>query len=167
MPARAVALSGPMSVFVCQHCGARVRFDEPIPREATCDQCGRDLRACLQCRHYDTNYNNACRETMADPVVDKDRRNFCEYFSFSTAAFGARTAQGARAADARAKLAGLFGGEAAAEGASDESPSDAARRKLESLFGGGVKDAQSRADEARKKLEGMFKKKTDPDRDES
>jgi hypothetical protein len=155
-----------VSVFVCQHCGAPVRLDEPIPREATCDQCGRDLRACLQCRHYDPNYNNACRETMADPVVDKDRRNFCEYFSFSHVAFGARGAEAARAADARAKLAGLFGAAGAAAPPSDESPADAARRKLESLFGGGVKDAKTREDEARRKLDGLFKKPK-PGSDES
>jgi hypothetical protein len=156
-----------VSVFVCQHCGAPVRLDEPIPREATCDQCGRDLRACLQCRHYDPNYNNACRETMADPVVDKDRRNFCEYFSFSSAAFGSRAAESARAADARAKLAGLFGGAGdAAATPTDESPVDAARRKLESLFGGGVKDAKTREDEARRKLDGLFKKPK-PGSDES
>lgn len=156
----------PVSTFVCQHCGAPVRLDEPIPREAVCDQCGRDLRACLQCRHYDASYNNACRETMADPVVEKDRRNFCEYFSFSREAFAGRAAEGARAADARAKLAGLFGGSPSGDAgaAPDESPSDAARRKLEGLFGGGVKDAKTREDEARRKLEGLFRK---PKSDES
>jgi hypothetical protein len=97
---------------------------------------------------------------MADPVVEKDRRNFCEYFSFSPAAFGERSAGNARSADARAKLAGLFGDQAAGEpdAAPGESPSDVARRRLEGLFGGGVKDARTREDEARKKLEDLFRK---------
>lgn len=71
----------------CRHCGAAIPYDEPIPREAACEGCARDLHACVQCRHYDPAYNNSCRETMADPVEDKERRNFCEYFSFSREAF--------------------------------------------------------------------------------
>jgi hypothetical protein len=84
-----------------------VTLGEPIPRDAECAGCGRDLRACVQCRHYDLAYHNACRETMAEPVADKQRRNFCEYFSFSLAPFGA-AAESDRAAEARRKLESLF-----------------------------------------------------------
>ena len=119
-----------MAQLVCQHCGAPLTVSEPIGREMTCDSCGRDLRACMQCRHYDTSYNNSCTETMADPVVEKDRRNFCEYFYFSRAAFTAPAAGRDRAADARAKLEGLFGG----SGAKPKTSADDARAKLEALF---------------------------------
>jgi hypothetical protein len=95
-----------MSMLSCRHCGGPVSIGEPIGREAACDSCGRDLHACVQCRHYDPRYNNSCRETMADPVEDKDRRNFCEYFSFNREPFQAH--RGGPAADARAKLEGLF-----------------------------------------------------------
>jgi hypothetical protein len=152
-----------VSTFVCQHCGAPVRLDEPIPREATCDACGRDLRACVQCRHHDTSYNNACRETMADPVVEKDRRNFCEYFSFSREPYQPR-AGSERASEARAKLSALFGGALAGTdpaAAPGETPSEAARRKLEGLFGEGKEASADREAEARHKLEGLFKKKQD------
>jgi len=111
----------------CRHCGTQVALSEPIPRDAECPGCGRDLRACVQCRHYDTSYNNSCRETMADPVVEKERRNFCEYFSFSTAPFQAG-AGSPRQADARAKLEGLFGGGA------KKTPTEDARQRLENLF---------------------------------
>jgi hypothetical protein len=111
----------------CRHCGTAVTLSEPIPRDAECSGCGKDLRACVQCRHYDTAYNNACRETMADPVVEKERRNFCEYFSFSTAPFQAG-AGSSRQADARAKLEGLFGG------GGKPTPSADARKRLEDLF---------------------------------
>ena len=113
----------------CRHCGAAVTLGEPIGREATCASCGSDLHACRQCRHFDTGYNNSCRETMADPVEDKDRRNFCEYFSFSPGAFHAGTNE--RQATARAKLEGLFG--PTAPGAAPRSAGEA-RAKLESLF---------------------------------
>jgi len=91
----------------CRHCGTPVAIGEPIPRDAECTGCGRDLRACVQCRHYDPAYNNACRETMADPVVEKERRNFCEYFSFSRAPTRAAAQEG-RQAQARKKLEDLF-----------------------------------------------------------
>src|SRR5262245_27537857 len=117
-----------MASLVCQHCGTPLTVSEPIGREMTCDNCGRDLRACMQCRHYDTSYNNSCTETMADPVVEKDRRNFCEYFYFSRAAFKGGAKGPDRAADARAKLEGLFGGAKPKDTAAD------ARAKLESLF---------------------------------
>ncbi len=114
-------------MFQCRHCATSVPYDEPIPRDAECPGCGRDLRACAQCRHYDPAYHNACRETEADPVVDKDRRNFCEFFSFDRAPFKA-AASGAKQAEARAKLEALFGG------AGRPDPKGDVRKKLESLF---------------------------------
>lgn len=112
---------------VCRHCGTAITIGEPIPRDAECAGCAKDIRACVQCRHYDPALNNACRETMADPVVEKERRNFCEYFSLSTAAFQPRKGSG-REQEARSKLESLFGGKGASSG------SDDARRKLEDLF---------------------------------
>jgi len=99
-----------MAAYQCQSCGAPVMVSEPIPRDSECESCRHDLRSCRNCRHYDTRYNNACRETEAEPVEDKERRNFCEYFAFNPAPFagGARAASGQRAADARARLEALF-----------------------------------------------------------
>jgi hypothetical protein len=112
---------------VCRHCGTPITIGDPIPRDAECGQCGKDVRACVQCRHFDPALNNSCRETMADPVVDKARRNFCEYFALSTAPWqGAASSR--RQDDARAKLEGLFGGP------SRPSASDDARKRLEDLF---------------------------------
>jgi len=96
-----------MPPYQCQSCGAPVTFAEPIPRDSECESCRHDLRCCKNCRHYDTRYNNSCRETEAEPVEDKDRRNFCEFFSFNPAPFAA-SKQSTRAADARAKLDALF-----------------------------------------------------------
>lgn len=93
--------------YHCQSCGALVTVHDPIPRDSECESCRHDLRCCKNCRHYDTAFNNSCRETEADPVVDKDRRNFCEFFAFNSAPFAAAK-QGSRVADARAKLDALF-----------------------------------------------------------
>ena len=92
----------------CQSCGEPVPYDEPIPRDAECANCGADLRACVQCRHYDLTRNNQCTETEADSVADKARRNFCEFFYFSREPFTKAGGGAKREADARAKLEALF-----------------------------------------------------------
>lgn len=98
-----------MASLECQFCGTAVPFAEPIPRAGECESCRHDLRCCRNCRHWDPHYNNECTESMADPVVDKARRNFCEYFYFTRAAFEPRGgAARDREADARAKLDALF-----------------------------------------------------------
>jgi len=127
----------------CQVCGTPVPFDEPIPRDATCESCGTDLRCCVQCRHYDTSRNNQCTETEADPVVEKSRRNFCEFFYFSREKGAARQADTSRRDEARAKLDALFGGGKSPDsggstrpgaGATPEDKAAEARRKLDDLF---------------------------------
>ncbi len=98
-----------MAQLVCHTCGTAVTYAEPIPRDSACEKCGTDLRCCRNCRHWDARYNNQCTETQADPVQDKTRRNFCEFFYFSRAAFvGTPGAARDRAAEARAKLEALF-----------------------------------------------------------
>jgi len=116
-----------MSRYHCHHCGEAVEIDPPVARTAECESCGRDLRCCMNCRHYDTGYNNHCRETEAEPVIDKDRRNFCEFFEFGSAP--PRAAEGKRAADAREKLDALFGGPPASTSRGGD-----ARAKLDALF---------------------------------
>jgi len=117
-----------MASLQCQSCGALVTLAEPIPRESQCESCGRDLRCCRNCRHYDPRYNNSCTEPMADPVVEKDRRNFCEYFYFNREPFRGAAAASGRAAEARKQLDALFGGRPATDRGAD------AKRKLEDLF---------------------------------
>jgi len=102
-----------MAHLVCQTCGTAVPLDEPIPRDSSCEQCGTDLRCCRNCRHWDRRYNNECTETEAEPVADKTRRNFCEFFYFRRATFAAGQGTGSgtssdRAAEARARLEALF-----------------------------------------------------------
>ena len=144
-----------MPELQCHFCGAPVTIGEPIPRDGECESCGHDLRCCRNCRHWDPRYNNECTETMADAVEDKTRRNFCEYFYFNRAPFVAAAGGGkAREAEARAKLAGLFGG-----GSSPEQQS--AREKLGKLFGD--KPSPPKASDARDKLDALFRRKPEPE----
>ena len=114
---------------VCHACGERVPLDEPVPRDAECARCGADLRSCANCRHWDPRLSKECREPEAEPVAEKRRRNFCEFFAYSRAPFaGAPVAD--RTAAARAGLDALFGGPRAAPA----SPPSDARARLEALF---------------------------------
>ena len=67
-------------VFVCRVCGRETAVGEIIGRRDNCESCGAALRSCLQCRHHDPAYSNDCRELQAEPVPDKEKANFCEFY---------------------------------------------------------------------------------------
>ena len=52
-------------------------------RAEECPSCHADMHCCYNCVHYDRSAYNQCHEPQAERVVDKDRRNFCDYFRFA------------------------------------------------------------------------------------
>jgi len=46
-----------------------------------CQNCGKDLRSCKNCRFFLSGARGDCRETGAEPQADKERANFCDWFS--------------------------------------------------------------------------------------
>jgi hypothetical protein len=115
----------------CRHCGTAITLGEPIGREATCESCGRDLRSCRQCRHYDPKHSNQCRETEAELVLDKDRRNFCEFYALNPAPWTTPAAGADRERQARARLESLF--DKGGPGLTPDRKADA-KARLEDLF---------------------------------
>lgn len=74
------------------------------------------MKVCLNCRFYDPSAHWQCRERISEPVREKDRANFCDFFSLrpGNAAEGSAgdgsTAGGTGKADAaRDSLRKLFG----------------------------------------------------------
>ena len=65
----------------CFKCGAAIEL-EKISRRDECPRCGTDLRACLNCTFYAESKANACVEPQAEPVKEKDRANYCDFFRF-------------------------------------------------------------------------------------
>lgn len=63
----------------CFHCSSD--FLGKIGRQDACTKCSSDLHVCKNCKFYDTSSYNECREPSAERVVDKEKRNFCDYFS--------------------------------------------------------------------------------------
>ena len=91
----------------CRFCGASLDPKMKIFRETECPSCGRDLNACVQCRNFDRNAHNMCREPQAEWVTDRERRNFCDYFVLNPAG-GAGAGIPDREKSARSKLDQLF-----------------------------------------------------------
>ena len=90
----------------CYFCHGPLDPKTRIVRDSVCPNCQRDVHACVQCRFYDPHAHNKCREPNAERVSERERRNFCDYFSLNlTAATGVRTD---RAQAARSKLDSLF-----------------------------------------------------------
>ena len=64
----------------CVFCNKDIPIEGKVNRQDTCPQCNRDLRCCKQCKFYDPNAYNECREVAAERIVDKERANFCDFF---------------------------------------------------------------------------------------
>ncbi|MDR2136594.1 MAG: hypothetical protein LBO76_08265 [Treponema sp.] len=70
---------------MCWYCGAPISAAEPVGRSLQCGSCGRDIRSCRNCRFYSPGASGECREPQAaaDPPRDRERANFCDWFSLN------------------------------------------------------------------------------------
>jgi hypothetical protein len=69
---------------MCWYCGSPVSEPEPFGRSLRCAVCGKDLRVCRNCRFHLSGARGDCSETSAEPVGDKERANFCDWFSLDS-----------------------------------------------------------------------------------
>jgi len=76
---------------MCWHCGEPITDPDPIGRSLRCQSCGKDLRSCKNCRFFTSGARGDCKETNAEPQADKERGNFCDWFSLD-AKYRAKTA---------------------------------------------------------------------------
>lgn len=116
--------------IVCYRCGESLStLSLPFSRRDECPHCQNYLHVCRMCRQYDPHVPRQCREDDAEDVKEKERLNFCDYFTPADDAFDVT---GKRAADrAASELDALFGGGESADKAL--SPDDAAS-DAEKLF---------------------------------
>ncbi|WP_461247218.1 hypothetical protein [Treponema sp. R6D11] len=91
---------------MCWYCGEIIADPEPIGRSLRCETCGKDLRSCKNCRFFLPGSSGDCKESSAEPQADKERANFCDWFSLDqkyrskTAGQNATKVAAAKAADA-------------------------------------------------------------------
>jgi predicted RNA-binding Zn-ribbon protein involved in translation (DUF1610 family) len=90
--------------YSCHHV-----LDETLEvfRSTSCPSCGKHLKVCLNCRFYSPGAHWDCRETIDEPVRDKDKANFCGYFSYKKGP--AAEESPATRTDARKSFQQLFG----------------------------------------------------------
>lgn len=132
-----------MAEVVCWNCGASLKdIPRPISRHANCPKCFEVLHCCRMCRWYAPGRPADCDHDRADPPVEKESANFCDYFSPIAGAYAEE--EGRRKSGAKSKLDSLFGdagdeGDGAGDGAEstdqdDDSPDDDVRSRLDDLF---------------------------------
>lgn len=124
-----------MSTLVCWNCGENLD-DTPLPisRQAACPKCFNELHCCRLCRHYDSAESIRCLEDRADPPLQKENANFCEFFLPQFNAFDAKTAD--RSHSAKGDLDSLFGASGkAVEEELEPDETDSTKTKLDDLFG--------------------------------
>ena len=90
----------------CASCGAS--YEPPVYRTSLCDSCGRELKTCTNCRHYAPGLSNECREPVSERVIEKNRANFCDWFSPAADAGAGKDGDDGRD-DARRAFDSLFG----------------------------------------------------------
>jgi hypothetical protein len=93
----------------CWKCGWEWTLTGLPGRNDTCHRCSADLKVCLNCVSYDARVAHQCRDRRADPVAEKDRANFCEYFDFIRREFSPPPHEHPREQTARDALKKLLG----------------------------------------------------------
>lgn len=87
----------------CFSCGTKNSYLAPLGRREECTKCHADAHCCKNCAHYDEKVYNSCKEPQADVVKERDRANFCDYFSPRSA-----SGAGAKVVDLKAQAESLF-----------------------------------------------------------
>ncbi len=91
--------------FHCWSCGNEVEIVVSVGRQDRCENCGRDLHCCKNCKWYEPGLRNDCREPMSERIVDREAANFCHFFvTFE----GKHAGNQAEVDKSKAKLDALF-----------------------------------------------------------
>ncbi len=70
---------------VCHACKRELSLGRAIGRRDECPFCRTDLHCCLNCGFYDLAAPKQCREPAAELVREKEKTNYCDYFTFAEA----------------------------------------------------------------------------------
>ena len=91
----------------CAFCRGALEIEGSVGRRDTCPHCKKDLRCCKQCKAYDPNAYNQCREVSAHRIVDKERANLCDHYTLRGTK-GGGGGKSTRVKEARDALEALF-----------------------------------------------------------
>ena len=93
----------------CYACGHQFAEDLKVYRSTECPSCGKDVKVCKNCEFYSPGSNMDCREHISEPVKDKERSNFCDYFKLGQGTASGKIAE--KAEKARSDFNSLFNDE--------------------------------------------------------
>ena len=147
--------------LVCWKCGDKLPSHcLPIGHYDLCPHCREDLRTCRMCRSFDPNVSGKCRKEEADYVSNKERANYCHYFSPRANAHKAIEDKSQQALN---DLASFFGDEEpSTEPLSKDykQQSKDAQKDLHQLFGGqgDVNNELTPEEKAKNELDKLFGK---------
>lgn len=94
--------------MICWKCKKEIEVTQ-IHRSTECPLCHADLHCCKACKFYAPGNHYDCKETVDDVVTDKEKSNFCDYFSANTSIEAGSSNQADKAAQARDAFNALFG----------------------------------------------------------
>jgi hypothetical protein len=140
-----------MAHLSCWNCGESLDdLPLPISRHANCPKCYTEVHCCRMCRHYDPRVTDQCAEDRAEPPLNKEVANFCDWFEPATGTFESQRTT--KQDHARAELEALFGKRPGSPPASEadagtQEPADDTPPK-----------PLSKEEEARARLDALFKK---------
>ena len=66
----------------CYRCRHEIEMIAKLQRTDTCPHCGVDLHCCKNCEYWDRSSHNECREHIAEYIPDREKTNFCTFFTF-------------------------------------------------------------------------------------
>ena len=94
----------------CYACGASLEALGRVYRSTLCPSCAKEVHVCLNCRFYEPGAHWDCRETISEPVRDKERANFCDFFMLTEEdRHSSKSSDSEKARGARSKFDNLFG----------------------------------------------------------
>jgi len=93
---------------MCYACGKKITSRERIGFRDTCPDCGLALHVCRNCRFFKPGAHWDCAETVSELVPDKEKANFCEWFSLSPEAGKGLAKSSSDSARAKSSFDDLF-----------------------------------------------------------
>lgn len=90
----------------CYFCKTELE-NKTVYRTSSCPSCSKDLKICYNCKFYSPGSPYDCKESIDQPVVDKDRANFCDFFQLASSSFD----KSKKTNDAKESFEALFGDE--------------------------------------------------------
>lgn len=56
---------------------------QKVSKNEECPYCYASIHSCRMCHHYEVQAYNQCREPNAERIVEKEKANYCDYFSLN------------------------------------------------------------------------------------